>query len=359
MASIFNGGINISIFGESHGEAIGVVIDNLPAGEKLDIEQIMAFMARRAPKFGDPSSTQRKEPDIPKIISGYYNGYTTGTPLTCIIENTGQHSKDYTKMSEYARPGHADYSGNVRYNGFNDIRGGGHFSGRLTAPLVFAGAVAEQILERKGIYSGAHIYSISDVKDKPFDDVNISKDDILLIKSKKFPTVDDNAGIKMTEKVKQAKSNGDSIGGIVECCIVGLPAGVGSPIFDGIENIIATLIFAVPAIKGLEFGTGFDTAKMTGSQCNDEMYINNKNEIKSRTNNNGGILGGISTGMPILFKAAVKPTPSITKTQKTINFKTKENAEISVTGRHDACILPRVVPVIEAVANIAVLSLVV
>ncbi|MCL2013609.1 MAG: chorismate synthase [Oscillospiraceae bacterium] len=371
MSSIFTGSISISLFGESHGKAIGVVIDNLPPGEELDMDRIRSFMARRAPRPSGPdpaaaASTSRKEPDEPNILSGVFDGRTTGTPLACIIENVGNHSGDYRDLKHTPRPGHADYSGSLRYKGYNDFRGGGHFSGRLTAPLTFAGAVAAQILERRGIFCGAHIYSIGGIKDKAWDFTDIKKEDLLALRGKKLAVINDAAGKKMMDAVKSAKADGDSLGGITECCVTGLPAGIGSPIFGGLENIISGLVFGIPAVKGLEFGAGFAVADMTGSECNDEMYYENTEQrtdmrnpaikIQSRTNNNGGILGGISTGDPIIFRVAVKPTPSISKPQNTVNLRAMENTELSVTGRHDACIVPRVVPVIEAAANIAVLS---
>lgn len=348
------GNLSVSIFGESHGNGIGVVIDGLPGGEEIDFEKVLDFMARRAPKK-DGISTRRNEKDFPEIMSGYLNGKTTGTPLCAVIKNTDQHSSDYNNISAVARPGHADYTGSVRYNNANDIRGGGHFSGRITAPLVFAGAVCGQILEKRGIHSGAHILSIADVYDQRFDSVNLTKETLEQVKSKDFPLINSENEQAMRDKVKAASENLDSIGGRIECAVVGLDAGIGSPMFDGIENRISQAVFGVPAVKGIEFGAGFGFADMYGSQANDPFVTDGKN-VKTVTNNNGGILGGISNGMPIIFTAAVKPTPSIARPQQTVDYIKMENTVLEIKGRHDACIVPRAVPVIEAAANIAILS---
>ena len=349
------GNISLTIFGESHGNGIGAVIDGIPAGETIDIGAISAFMARRSPKK-DGTSTFRSEADIPEILSGIYNGRTTGNSICCMIRNTDQHSNDYKSVSNLARPGHADYTGYVRYKGANDLRGGGHFSGRLTAPLCFAGALCGQILEKRGIVSGAHIFSIADIFDKPFDNVSVSKDELLRIKSGQFPSINEEVGIEMKKRILQARDELDSIGGVIECAVVGIPCGIGSPIFDGIENRISQIMFGIPAVKAIEFGIGFDCGKLKGSENNDEFYIDNGN-IKTRTNNCGGILGGISTGMPVIFRAAFKPTPSIASKQNTVDYIKMTEETIEIKGRHDPCIVPRAVPCVEAAANIAVLSL--
>ncbi len=348
------GNLSVSIFGESHGNGIGVVIDGLPGGCEIDFDRILDFMARRAPKK-DGISTRRNEKDFPEIMSGYLNGKTTGTPLCAVIKNTDQHSKDYGNIETVARPGHADYTGSVRYNNANDIRGGGHFSGRITAPLVFAGAVCGQILEQKGIYSGAHILSIGNIYDNKFDGVNVTKEDLEAVKTKDFPLINSAVEHEMKDKVKAASDKLDSIGGRIECAVTGLPAGIGSPMFDGLENRISQAVFGVPAVKGIEFGVGFDFADMCGSEANDCFTTDGKT-IKTVTNNNGGILGGISSGMPVIFTAAIKPTPSIAQPQQTVDYVKMENTVLEIKGRHDACIVPRAVPVIEAAANIAVLS---
>ena len=355
MASIWNNRISISIFGESHGAGIGVVIDNLPPGEYIRMEEILAFMSRRAPKK-NKTSTPRNEKDIPQIMSGLYNNRTTGTPLCAVIQNTDQHSNDYKNVQTLARPGHADYTGAKRYQGFNDVRGGGHFSGRLTAPLVFAGAVCAQILERRGIYTGAHIASIHGIKDKEFIYTNVTREELLDIRKKEFPVIDDEAGKKMIEDVDKARRSLDSLGGIIECAAINIPAGIGSPMFDGLENSISQLVFGIPAVKGIEFGIGFKAAELLGSQNNDEFYVDDHGHVLTRTNNHGGILGGISSGMPLVLRVAIKPTPSIAQPQNTIDYTNLSNDVISIKGRHDPCIVPRAVPCVESAVNIALLS---
>ncbi len=355
MSSLWNNGISISIFGESHGKAIGVVIDNLPAGEPIDMDALGAFMARRAPKK-DLTSTPRSEKDLPIILSGILDGHTTGAPLAAMIENTDQHSSDYQELAKKARPGHADYTGFLRYNGFNDVRGSGHFSGRLTTPLAFAGAVCGQILERRGIYTAAHIASIKGVKDTPFDTVCLSLVDILKLREHPFPVIDPQAELLMRSEIEKARMDCDSVGGVIELCTIGFPAGIGSPMFDGLENAISSIVFGIPAVKGLEFGAGFEVAELLGSENNDAFYLDDNGEIRTRTNNHGGILGGISSGMPISLRVAVKPTSSISKEQKTIDFIHNENTTLSVHGRHDPCIVPRAVPVVEAAVNVALLG---
>ena len=355
MSSTWNNKITFSIFGESHGQAIGVCMDNVPAGESIDINEVYEFMARRAPK-SNGLTTSRKEKDMPQIMSGFYNGKTTGTPLCAIIANNDHHSQDYSNLSKLARPGHADYTGALRYRGFNDVRGGGHFSGRLTAPLCFAGAVAQQILRKRGIYIGAHIAEIPGIKDKGFDVINTSKDDIRELWKKDFPVIIDVQGNEMKKQIEDAKAQGDSVGGIIEAIAINVPAGIGSPIFDGLENSIAQLIFGIPAVKGLEFGAGFESARLTGSQNNDEFYVNDKGYVVTRTNHHGGILGGISSGMPITLRVAVKPTPSIAKPQETVDYSAMKNETLEIKGRHDPCIVPRAVPAVEAALNIALLN---
>lgn len=355
MSSVWNHNITISIFGESHGPAIGVVIDNLPSGEHIDVGELMQFLARRAPK-NDKTSTQRRESDFPQIMSGIFGDKTTGTPLCAFIQNTDTHSQDYSNLSKLARPGHADYTGALRYRGFNDVRGGGHFSGRLTAPLVFAGAICGQILERRGIYTGAHILAIHDTKDTAFDQLGISREDIIALRKKKFPVIDADAGEAMIADIEAARDALDSLGGVVECMVTNVPAGIGSPIFDGLENNIAQLVFGIPAVKGIEFGAGFTAAKMTGSQNNDDFYLDERGHVLTKTNNHGGILGGISSGMPITCRIAFKPTPSIAQPQETIDYSAMKNETINIKGRHDPCVVPRAVPCIEAAVNIAILS---
>ncbi len=358
MSSDLNfGEFSVSIFGESHGAGIGAVINGLPSGVELDMDRILDFMARRAPKK-DGMSTRRSEKDTPEILSGLYNGRTTGTPLAAIIRNTDTRSQDYRNISTAARPGHADYTGFMRYDGANDPRGGGHFSGRLTAPLVFAGAVCAQVLERLGIESCAHILAIDGVYDDSFNELDVPHELMESIKSREMPLINESRADEMRAHVLKASEELDSVGGIIECAVTGLPAGIGSPMFDGLENRISQAVFGIPAVKAIAFGKGFDFARMRGSAANDQMYMDG-DTVKTSTNNNGGIYGGISSGMPIIFTAAVKPTPSIAKPQKTVDFIRNKDTELEIKGRHDACIVPRAVPVVEAAANIAVLSFIV
>ena len=353
--SSWGNAVKISIFGESHGKGIGVVIDGLPAGEKLDMEKIYLQMARRAPGK-DKTATPRLEKDIPEILSGVLNDTTTGAPLCALIQNTNTRSQDYGNLLSSPRPGHADYTGSIRYGGFNDISGGGHFSGRLTAPIVFAGAVCRQILERKGIRIAAHIASIGDISDKRFDPVNIPAELTDRLSTTVFGLIDQSREKDMRSLVEDCRMNRDSIGGTVECAVVGMPAGAGSPMFDGIENVIASIVFGIPAVKGIEFGAGFEASEMRGSQCNDEFFYDG-DTVKTRTNNHGGILGGISSGMPIIFRTAFKPTPSISSEQNTVDLQKHENTKLIINGRHDPCIVTRAVPVVEAAAAIALVNI--
>ena len=352
MSCNFGNNIKITIFGQSHSEAIGVIIDGLPAGFKIDTEKIAAFMARRAPGKND-LSTPRKEADDVKILSGVVDNITCGAPLCAVIENTNTRSGDYENLRTLPRPSHSDFAAMMKHNGFNDIRGGGNFSGRLTAPLCFAGAVCMQMLEEKGIRIGAHISSIGKTDDKRFDPVNVSADDFDSLLAKSFPVIDDKQGELMRKEIYDAKGNGDSVGGTIECAVIGMPVGIGDPIFDGIENRLAAAIFGIPAIKGIEFGSGFDGSRLTGSQNNDN-FISENGKIKTATNNHGGILGGISSGMPIVFRCAVKPTPSIGMQQQSVNTETGKEENLVIGGRHDPCIVPRAVPCIEAAAAVVI-----
>lgn len=357
MSSTYGSKIKISVFGESHGEAIGTVIDGLPGGIKLDTDEIKKEMKRRAPGQNDDISTPRKEKDEFEIMSGVLDNTTTGAPLCMMIKNTNTISKDYDKLKFVPRPGHSDYPAFIKHNGFNDIRGGGHFSGRLTAPIVFAGAVFKQILKREGIEIFSHISSIANIQDCDFDH---AAPDIIRLKKLKdslFPLIDESLELSMKEEIKKARDEKDSVGGTIECIITGIPCGIGDPMFDTIEGEIAKAVFAVPAVKGIEFGKGFELSKMRGSQSNDEYMIKN-GRILTYTNNMGGILGGISNGMPVTFKAAIKPTPSISKKQKSVNMLDKTETDLEIHGRHDPCIVPRAVPVIEAAAAVALINLI-
>ncbi|MEG2584273.1 MAG: chorismate synthase, partial [Oscillospiraceae bacterium] len=346
-----------SIFGESHGTAIGVVIDGIPAGTALDLDMINIQMSRRAPGQNN-MSTPRKESDKVEIVSGLYNGFTTGTPLTGIIYNTNTKSADYNK--DLIRPGHADFTGFSKYGKTHDFRGGGHFSGRLTAPLVFAGSIAMQILNNSGITIAAHISRIGKISDTPFDKVNLTPDLLNALKEKPFSTIDDVAGQNMKEEILAIRKEKNSIGGIIECGVVGVPIGLGEPFFGSVESRISSMIFSVPAVKGIEFGAGFGFADLTGKEANDEFYICEENQktIKTFTNNNAGINGGITNGMPIVFKTVIKPTPSISQSQNTVNIKESQNSKIEINGRHDPCIVHRAIVVIEAVTALTILDLI-
>ncbi|MEM1483679.1 chorismate synthase [Oscillospiraceae bacterium PP1C4] len=351
MSSNWGNCFYISIFGESHGAGIGVVIDGVPAGLKLDLDELSAFMLRRAPGHSK-TSTPRMESDIPEILSGFVSGVTTGTPLAALIRNNDTHSSDYEEFSSVARPGHADYTGFVRYGGHNDVRGGGHFSARLTAPLCFAGAVAKQLLAQKNILVGAHIARAAGISDIPYDPVNLDEQTLLRAGKSEFPVLDDAAGEQMKAAIEEARMAQDSVGGVVECAILGVPAGIGSPIFDGLENSIASIVFGIPAVKGIEFGEGFGAADLKGSQNNDSFQIRD-GKIVTDTNHAGGILGGISSGMPILLRAAFKPTPSISQSQNTVDFTARTQRSVNIKGRHDPCVAVRAVPVVEAAVAIA------
>ena len=334
MGANFGKNYRISLFGESHGTALGVNIDGIPAGTELDLEFISQEMKRRAPGRSK-LTTPRVEKDEFEILSGFFDGRTTGTPLAMIVRNSNQRSKDYSELKRKPRPGHADWSGFNRYNGFNDIRGSGHFSGRITASLVFVGAIAKQILKEHGILVAAHIKSVKDIEDRDFLESDITQENIDKLRNMTLPVLNEE---------------------IVEIMVTGLPAGIGDPYFESMESEISRMIFSVPATKGIEFGAGFGITKMTGYEANDEMYFDENGEIKSFTNNNGGIIGGITTGMPISFKVAIKPTASIEKAQKTVNLETKQNDILEVHGRHDPIIVPRAVPVLEAATAIVILD---
>ncbi len=351
MKNTFGTSVSVTLFGESHGEAIGAVIDGLAPGIKIDREFIAKRLDLRKP-YGK-ISTSRHEADECKIVSGVFNGYTTGTPVTLIIENKSQHSKDYSKTKDLLRPGHADFTAKMKYHGFEDYRGGGHFSGRITAPLVAAGAVLTLALNRKGIKIGTHISSCLDICDREFEDFD---KDINYLGSEKMPVLDKAVAEKITLAAEKAAEAGDSVGGVLQTVVTGLPKGVGEPWFDTVEGVIAHAVFSVPAVKGIEFGKGFEFAKMHGSEANDPFEMKD-GEIVTVTNNNGGINGGITNGMPVLFNTVIKPTPSIYKKQNTVSFNTKENAELEIQGRHDPAIFHRARVVIDSVTAIALCDL--
>lgn len=335
MKNTFGNNIAVTLFGESHGKMIGAVLDGMPAGITVD-ENFIAYQMSLRKSVGT-ISTARKEADEVKIVSGVFNGKTTGTPITFIIENQDTKSRDYGELAYKARPGHADYTAEVKYQGFQDFRGGGHFSGRITAGLVAAGALAISALKYEGITIGTHILSCGGVHDRNFEDI---KSDIDYLNNKEFAVLDENKEDEMKSSIMSAKADGDSVGGILETAVYGIPAGIGEPWFDTVEGMLAHALFSIPAVKGVEFGAGFEYAEMFGSQANDPFRsINNK--ITTSTNNCGGILGGITNGMPIIFRCAVKPTPSIYKEQQTVNLKTGENTELIIKGRHDPAIVHR------------------
>ena len=345
--------VKIEIFGESHSAEIGMTLTDFPAGVKIDEEELYRFMLRRAPGR-DATSTPRKEADKPEFLCGIVNGITTGAPITAIIRNTNQHSSDYDKLRYTPRPSHADYAAYVKYSGNNDIRGGGAFSGRMTAPICIGGGIAKQYLAKKGHKIGAHALMIGGVYDTPFD--KVKPENICETADKDFPTLSDEAGEKMRAAILEAKKDGDSVGGIIECAISGVCAGIGGPLFDGIESRLSSALFGIPGVKGVEFGSGFGCASMRGSEHNDEFEYKD-GKVVTKTNNSGGIQGGITNGMPIVFRVAMKPTPSISKPQQTVNLETKENVKLEIGGRHDPCIVARAVPVVEAVAALTLLDM--
>ena len=336
--------LHLTIFGQSHAPAIGMTLEGLPAGEAIDMTALQAFLNRRAPGRNE-WSTPRKEADAPEFLSGLVENVTCGAPLTAIIRNTNTRSGDYANLASVPRPGHADYTAYVKYGGHADFAGGGAFSGRLTAPLCIAGGICLQLLKKQGIEVISRIAAIGQVTDSS--PLTASTAD------KPFPVVDDAAGEAMQAAIAAAKADGDSVGGIVECAVLGLPAGLGGPLFDSMEGRIARIIFGIPAVKGIEFGAGFASAGLRGSENNDPFTLED-GQMKTLTNHCGGILGGITDGMPLTFRAAFKPTPSIAKEQQSVNLKTLSPEALRVVGRHDPCIVPRAVPCVEAAAAIAV-----
>jgi len=332
MSSIYGKNIKVSIFGQSHSPAIGVTVDGLPAGFAIDFDALNEFMRRRMPGQG-AHTTKRREADVPEFLSGLVNGVTCGSPLTAIIRNTDARSSDYEQLWDIPRPSHADYTAFIKFGASRDVRGGGSFSGRLTAPICIAGGICLQLLQQKGINIAAHIAQIGNIKEKASNSAYPSE--------------------KMLAAIEEARQDGDSLGGIIECTADGVPAGIGEPMFDGMENRIAAVIFGIPAVKGIEFGNGFAASTLRGSENNDAFYIDN-GKIKTKTNNHGGILGGISSGMPIAFRVSFKPTPSISKEQQSVSLSQQKEVPLVITGRHDPCIVPRAVPCVEAAAALAI-----
>lgn len=334
MKNTFGNAITLTLFGESHGEAIGCVLDGLSPGMAVSEARIAEKLALRRPQGA--VSTARREPDPIRILSGVKDGKTCGTPLCMMIPNMDQHSHDYEGKT-LCRPGHADLTAQMKYHGFQDPRGGGHFSGRITAPLVAAGAILSEALEKKGIFIGTHLQSVAGIRDRAFGDL---KEDILALSAKTFAVLSEEAGEKMEEAILAAKKDGDSVGGVLETAVIGMPCGVGEPWFDTMEGLLSHALFSIPAVKGVEFGDGFALTEMRGSQANDAI-VPVEGGIGTRTNRCGGILGGITSGMPLVFRTAVKPTPTICKEQDTVDLLTGKADRLSSGGRHDPCIVHR------------------
>ena len=353
MSSEFGNNVHVSVFGQSHAKAIGVTIDGLPAGERVDLEELYAFLQRRAPGRLDVS-TPRKEEDRPEILCGLLDSHTCGAPLTAVIANTNTRSVDYDQLRDIPRPGHADYTAQVRYKGFQDVRGGGHFSGRLTAPLCVAGGICLQILKRRGIQVAAHIASVGSWQDRPFDPMGEESQTLERLCRAPFPVLEQTAGEKIRKAILEAREQGDSLGGMVECIVQGLPAGLGAGMV-GMESRLAYALFGIPAVKGVDFGAGFRAAAMRGSEHND-LFCMKDGKVTGKSNHAGGILGGITTGLPLVFRAAFKPTPSIAREQDSVSLGGGADQKLVVRGRHDPCIVPRAVPVVEAVAAIVALD---
>lgn len=350
MSSTYGERLKLSIFGQSHGPAIGMTLDGIPAGLPVDLEKLQSFLNRRAPGQGN-YTTPRKEADKPEFLSGVLDGFTCGAPIAAVIHNTNTRSGDYNNLKDCPRPGHADYTAHIKYGGYQDVSGGGHFSGRLTAPFCIAGGLCMQWLESMGIRIGAHIVAIGGITDEPvyLDWVHPDLDAI----GADFPVLNPQAGKKMQEAIAAAKADGDSVGGVIECIATGIPAGLGEPMFGGMESKIAQIVYGIPAVKGLDFGSGFSGSYMRGSQNNDPFAIVD-GKVQTTRNYAGGILGGITNGMPLVFEVAVKPTPSIAAPQRSVSLRQMVETDLVVKGRHDPCIVPRAVPVVEAAAAIAI-----
>lgn len=352
MSSTYGENLKLSIFGQSHGAAIGMTLDGIPAGFGVDMEQLQSFLSRRAPGQGD-FATPRKEADIPEFLSGIQDGFTCGAPIAAIIRNTNTRPGDYTSLQDCPRPGHADYTAQIKYGGFQDASGGGHFSGRLTAPLCIAGGLCKQWLEDMGIRIGAHIIQIGPHTAPRFDPLQPQLDRVGRI----FPTLSSDTSDLFLDRIALAKANGDSVGGRIECAITGLPAGLGEPMFGGVESRIAQIVYGIPAVKNVGFGWSDAFAAHLGSESNDPFILDN-GEVKTASNHCGGILGGITNGMPLLFDVTIKATPSIAMQQQSVSLSRMEEVSLTVQGRHDPCIVPRAVPVVEAAAAIAIFDMI-
>ena len=354
MSTTYGNNLKLTIYGGSHDEKIGMTLSGIPAGHKIDMDKLYEFMKRRAPGQ-NAYSTKRKEPDIPVFLSGFDGDITNGDTIHAVIYNTNQHSGDYSNLYDIPRPSHADYAAKMKYGDNVDLRGGGHFSGRLTSLMCVAGGICLQILEKSGIDISSHIYSIGNICDTPFDPVCPSEQMKKLAK-KEFPVIDTSLGEEMKNVIELARLDGDSVGGVVETAITGVKAGLGEHMFSGVEGRISSIVFGIPAVKGIEFGLGFGSSQLTGSQNNDPFYTDGE-KIYTKTNNCGGILGGMTNAMPIIFRAALKPTPSIAKEQDSVSLSKMENVKLTICGRHDPCVVPRAVPVFEACAAIAIMDM--
>ena len=356
MASLYGNILRLSIFGQSHSPAIGCSLDGIPAGIEVDVDRLQAFLDRRAPGR-DETATARREGDVPEFIAGITDGRTNGAPIAAIIRNSNARSRDYDELRRVPRPGHADWPAQVKYGGNQDVAGGGHFSGRLTAPLCIAGGIALQALEQRGMSIAAHIAELGPdaIADAPLDPMEPDEAQLAAIHANALPCIDADAAARMRSCIMDAKNDLDSVGGVIECAAYGVPAGLGEPMFDGIENRIARIAFGIPAVKGVEFGAGFAAAQLRGSENND-AYRMDGGAVRQQTNNAGGILGGITTGAPVVWRMAVKPTPSIGRRQMSVDLDAGGDADLAIRGRHDPCIVPRAVPVAEAVCALALLD---
>ena len=354
MSTTYGNNLKLTIYGGSHDEKIGMTLSGIPAGHKIDMEELLAFMKRRAPGQ-NAYSTKRKEPDIPVFLSGFAGDTTNGDVIEAVIYNTNQHSGDYSNLFDIPRPSHADYAAKMKYGDKVDLRGGGHFSGRLTAMMCIAGGICLQILQKSNVSISSHIYSIGNVCDAPFDPISPTEQ-IKNLSGKEFPVIDSSLGDEMQKIIELARLDGDSVGGVVETAITGVNAGLGEHMFSGVEGRISSIVFGIPAVKGIEFGLGFGSSKILGSENNDPFYTDGK-DIYTKTNNAGGILGGMTSGMPIIFRAALKPTPSISKEQDSVSLSKMQNVKLKIVGRHDPCVVPRAVPVFEACAAITIMDM--
>jgi len=354
MSSEFGKILRVSVFGQSHGPAIGLLMDNLPAGEDIDEAELLAFLERRKPR--GVLATMRREQDTPVFLSGLLKGQTCGSPLCVILENKDARPKDYEALKDIPRPSHADYAAYLKWGGASDMRGGGHFSGRLTAALCIGGGIALQILARRGVYVGAHLLEVAGIPDEPFGLIP-TPELFKQLAEKPFPVIDDARGEDMQQAIKEASADKDSVGGVVECVAIGVPGGLGSPLFEGVENKLAVALFGIPAVKGVEFGRGFASSRQHGSEHNDPFVIDKQKNIAMSKNDAGGINGGITNGMPIRLSVAFKPTPSIGKPQRSVDLSRKAATELVIHGRHDPCVAHRAVPVVEAVTALVLLDL--